>query len=176
MKFQQAKEQGFAAVQAFYWKVIDAIHQNNTKHENLGWEKGVYPSDTFIRTSLEKGELYTLTEETSLLACVILNSECNDGYRGCAWGIACRDEDVLTPHALAVDPACQGQGIGKIVVQYILALAKAKQKKAIRLDVLGVCKPAEKLYRSCGFQFVAAKNMYYDDTGWTEYKLFELNL
>lgn len=28
----------------------------------------------------------------------------------------------------------------------------------------------------CGFNFVEAKNMYYNDTGWTEYKLFELNM
>ena len=26
------------------------------------------------------------------------------------------------------------------------------------------------------FHFVEAKNMYYEDTGWTEYKMFELNL
>ena len=44
------------------------------------------------------------------------------------------------------------------------------------MDVLGACESAEKLYRNCGFPFVEAKDMYYEDTGWTEYKLFELNL
>lgn len=32
---------------------------------------------------------------------------------------------------------------------------------------------AVRLYTRGGFQFVQAKQMYYDDTGWTEYKLFE---
>lgn len=88
----------------------------------------------------------------------------------------CASDEVMTPHALAVDPDNQGQGIGKIVVESIIELAKAEHKKAIRLDVLGACSSAEHLYRKCGFNFVEAKNMYYDDTGWTEYKLFELNM
>lgn len=32
------------------------------------------------------------------------------------------------------------------------------------------------LYTKCGFRFVQAKTMFYEDTGWTEYKMFELGL
>ena len=87
-----------------------------------------------------------------------------------------RVDAVLTPYALAVNPELQGKGIGKVVVENILNLARAEHKKAVRLDVLGACKPAERLYISCGFKFVEAKEMYYEDTGWTEFKMFELNL
>ena len=174
--FQKATEYDFSTIQAFYWSVIDNIHQNNIKHENLGWEKGVYPSDDFIRDSLRSGELYVLTSGSVLYACVILNSSCNEGYDGCAWSIACSPGEVLTPHALAVNPEFQGKGIGQVVMENMIELAKSGHKRAIRLDVLGACRPAEHLYRSCGFHFVEAKNMYYEDTGWTEYKLFELNL
>ena len=55
-------------------------------------------------------------------------------------------------------------------------IAREEHKKAVRLDVLGACKSAERLYISCGFQFVEAKEMYYEDTGWTKFKMFELNL
>lgn len=63
----------------------------------------------------------------------------------------------------------------------MLQFQKAKESDFTRIqafywDVLGACRSAERLYRKCGFQFVEAKNMYYEDTGWTEYKLFELNL
>lgn len=176
LQFQQADICDFEAIQQFYWDVIEDIHKNNTANENLGWEKGVYPSDDFLQTSLEKGELYTLMDGSVLCACVILNSECNEGYLGCPWGITCEPTEVLTPHALAVHPRMQGKGIGKIVVGHVLDVAVQKDKKAVRLDVLGACAAAERLYRSCGFQFVAAKNMYYEDTGWTEYRLFERNL
>lgn len=140
------------------------------------WKTGIYPSDDFIRISLARGELYTLMENTKLYACVILNSECNEGYKGCSWSIDCNANEILIPHALAVNPESQGKGIGKIVVRNILDIAKSERKKAIRLDVLGACKSAEHLYKSCGFHFVETKNMYYEDTGWTEYKMFELNL
>jgi len=176
MKFQKAGESDFCTIQKFYWNVIDDIHRNNVNNENLGWEKDIYPSDNFIRNSLAKGELYTLTEGDILYACVILNSEHNEGYDNCTWSINCELDEVLTPHALAVNPVLQGKGVGRIVVKNILDIARAEHKKAVRLDVLGACKAAERLYISCGFQFVEAKEMFYEDTGWTEYKMFELNL
>ena len=76
-------------------------------------------------------------------------------------GIVCDNSEVLTPHALAVNPDFQGKGIGKIVVENILDVAKMENKKAVRLDVLGECKTAERLYTSCGFHFIEAKNMYF---------------
>lgn len=176
MKFQKAGKADFHIIQKFYWDVIDDIHRNNVNNENLGWEKGVYPSDDFIQNSLIKGELYTLTEKDTLYACVILNSEHNEGYDNCTWSIVCDPGEVLTPHALAVHPELQGKGVGRIVVENVLKIARAEYKKAVRLEVLGACRAAERLYTSCGFKFVEAKEMFYEDTGWTEYKMFELNL
>ena len=100
MKFQKASETDFHSIQKFYWDVIDEIHRNNVNHENLGWEKGVYPSDNFVQSSLAKGELYVLTEKDALCACVILNSEHNEGYDSCTWGIVCDPAEVLTPMRL----------------------------------------------------------------------------
>ncbi len=176
MKLQKADEHDFPAIQRFYWDVIEDIHKNNRNNENLGWKKGVYPSDDFLRGSIRNEELYTLTEAGALSACVILNSACNEGYMGCPWSIVCAPDEVLIPHALAVAPSAQGKGVGRTVVEGILELARTEHKKAVRLDVLGACKAAERLYTRCGFRFVAAKKMYYEDTGWTEYKLFERNL
>ena len=79
--------------------MIDEIHRNNVNHENLGWEKGVYPSDNFVQSSLAKGELYVLTEKDALCACVILNSEHNEGYDSCTWGIVC-DPNVLRGYGM----------------------------------------------------------------------------
>ena len=41
MKFQKASGADFHIIQEFYWNVIDDIHRNNVKNENLGWKKGV---------------------------------------------------------------------------------------------------------------------------------------
>ena len=80
---------------------------------------------------------------------------------------------MLIPHALAVSPALQGQGIGRAVVAQVQDLARRAGKRAVRLDILGTNAAAERLYTGMGFQFVQAKTMFYEDTGWTEYKLYE---
>ena len=53
-------------------------------------------------------------------------------------------------------------------------MTRSDGKKAVRLDILGTNTTAEKLYTGCVFQFVQAKIMFYEDTGWTEYKMYEL--
>ena len=81
--------------------------------------------------------------------------------------------ELFVPHALAVSSSGQGKGIGRYLMGEILKLAKAEKKKAVRLDILGTNTAAERLYKGCGFHFVQAKDMFYEDTGWTEYKMYE---
>ena len=100
----------------------------------------------------------------------------NEGYEDVPWSIECENKDVLIPHALAVSPKIQGQGIGAQLVNEIISAARSESKKAIRLDILGTNTAAERLYTKCGFRFVQAKPLFYEDTGRTEYKMYELNL
>ncbi len=104
MQFQKAGPADFAAVRQFYWDLIDAMAAEN---EKIGWKKGVYPTDRQLAEALARGQLYTLTEAGALCACVLLNSDCNPGYAGAAWGLDCPPEQVLIPRALAVDPGRQ---------------------------------------------------------------------
>lgn len=173
MQFQQATPSEFEKIKAFYWELIDLMSDQN---DRIGWKKGIYPTDSFLMDSLTNGELYTLADGDELCACVILNSRCNEGYSGVPWSIDCSENDVLIPHAIAVSPRHQGRGIGTELVSQIISTAENSGKKSVRLDILGTNTAAERLYTKCGFQFVQAKTMYYEDTGWTEYKMFELNL
>lgn len=43
----------------------------------------------------------------------------------------------------------------------------------MRLDVLKGNLPAEKLYPACGFRCVDTVTMYYGDTGWTDFEMYE---
>ena len=170
LTFERAGAGEFSTVRDFYWRLIDRM---SGPEDHIGWRKGVYPSDALLRESLGREELYVLREDGTLRGSVILNSRCNKGYAGVAWGADCRTEEVLIPHALAVDPERQGAGLGRRMVQEILALAKAEGKRAARLDILGGNLPAQRLYTRRGFHFVAAKPMFYEDTGWTEYEMYE---
>lgn len=173
MLFKKAQESDFRIIRDFYWDLIDEMEAENDK---IGWKKGIYPTDSFLKQSLSNGELYLLTDGDNLCACVILNSAANEGYEGVPWSIECENKDVLIPHALAVSPKIQGQGIGAQLVNEIISAARSENKKAIRLDILGTNTAAERLYTKCGFRFVQAKQLFYEDTGQTEYKMYELNL
>lgn len=171
MNLRLATTDEFDKVRSFYWNLIE---QMRDQADSIGWKKGIYPTDDYLRESIRAGQLYVLDGPKGLLASVILNSSRNEGYEGAPWSIDCAPEEVLVPHALAVDPACQGAGIGKNVVSDMIELAQAAGKKAMRLDILGGNTAAERLYTSMGFQYVQAKEMFYEDTGWTEYVLYEL--
>lgn len=125
---------------------------------------------------MDKQELYVLVRNNEYLACVILNHDCNEGYRNIPWHFPCDEDKVLIPHALAVHPKVQKQGIGKIVVTDVIEMARARGMRALRLDILGINYMTEWLYTSMGFRFVTAKDMFYEDTGLTEYKMYELLL
>lgn len=170
MLFKKANLEDFHRIKQFYWDLIDEMSDQNDK---IGWKKGIYPTDSFLQESLDRGELFVLEEGGGLCASVILNSACNEGYAGVTWSIECGENEILVPHALAVSPSRQGKGIGRYFMEEILKLAKTEKKKKVRLDILGTNTAAERLYTGCGFRFVQAKDMFYEDTGWTEYKMYE---
>ena len=173
MQIRQAKSEEFISVRNFYWNLIE---QMAGRENTIGWKIGIYPSDDFLSDSIRKSELYVLDSENGYSACVIVNSSCNEGYNGCLWKVNCASNEILVPHALAVSPNVQGKGIGKLVVQDIIEMAKASGKKSVRLDVLGGNIAAERLYTKMGFEYIQSKTMFYEDTGWTEYVVYELVL
>lgn len=160
-------------VRRFYWDLIDRMKD---ARDSVGWKKGVYPDDALLSGSLNRGEMYVLGRRGDYAAAVILNSDCNEGYRGAPWSVVCSPEEVLVPHALGVRPDLQGRGVGKAVVADVIRLAEQTGRKAVRLDVLGTNRIAERLYAGMGFRFVQTRRMFYEDTGLTEFKLFELAL
>mgnify|MGYP000246614994 CR=1 FL=1 len=84
MLFKKVNLEDFYRIRQFYWDLIDEMSDQNDK---IGWKKGIYPTDSFLQESLDRGELFVLEEEGQLCASVILNSVCNEGYAGVPWNI-----------------------------------------------------------------------------------------
>ena len=161
----------FHEVQSFYWTLIEQM-QDVEFHP--GWEKGVYPADAFLKESLAAGELYALRADGKIIAAMVLNHQCNDGYNGTKWNVEAAVDEITVIHALGVLPQVHGQGVAPQMVEAAIQIARAKQQKAIRLDVLGGNIPALKLYEKFGFQYHRTVQMFYEDTGWTNFLHYEL--
>lgn len=168
MKIEKAEN--YEAVKSFYYKLIDDM-EGSRYHSK--WRKGVYPEDEFLKESVEKGNLYVGLEDGAIVAAMIINHECNDGYKDVQWPTQAEPEEISVIHTLGVSPACGNRGLGKELVREAIRICRDNGQKILRLDVLDGNLPAEKLYKSCGFKFVTGLNMFYEDTGWMKFDLYE---
>lgn len=157
-------------IRTFYHQLTDACQR---AHYDIGWKNDIYPSPEFLKESLSAGELYIGLMNGRMASAMILNHKCNDGYQDITWPAALPPASITLIHALGVHPEYAGQHIGRRMVEFAADKAKTAGQKALRLDVLKGNTPAEKLYTRFGFQPRGVVRMYYEDTGWTDYEVYE---
>ena len=173
LTFRKAEKTEFDRVRLFYYSVIDSIADAEYKPM---WEKDIYPTREFLRGAIDRGELWLAFYGEEIAGAMILNHSCNDGYQGIQWLVEAEPEEILVIHTLGVHGRFAGKGMGKEMVREALSLAKEAGMKTVRLDVLAGNLPAEKLYPSVGFQYITTVKMYYEDTDWMDFELFEYPL
>ena len=173
MKIRQAKTEEFEAVRSFYHKMTDWL---DTVQYGPGWKKDIYPSPEDLMRAISDGELWVAESENGFAAAMIVNSLAVEGYENAAWRVNCGDNEVSLIHAFGVMPEFQRKGVSSRMVEHAIGLARLKNHKAVRLDVLEGNLPAEKLYPKHGFEYIETVNIFYEDTGWANYELFELVL
>jgi len=171
LQIRAADSGDYSNVRDFYYSLIDAMEDAEYKP---GWERDVYPTQAFLIRSIESNELYIGEMDGQIVSCMVVNHEYNDGYRDVQWSVEAKDSELFVIHALGVHPAFSGKGIAKQMVREVIKLACENHIKTIRLDVLGGNIPAEKAYTKMGFLYLDTIQMFYEDTGWTDYKLYEL--
>lgn len=166
----RADKNSYEEVRHFYHSLIDSLDPEQCF---VGWQKDIYPSPEFLRSSIDRGELYICREKELIAGAMVLNHEYNKSYRNYKWQTTAEDSELLVIHALGVHSDFCGKGFAKAMVRKAIDIAGETKMKAIRLDVLGGNVPAERLYEGFGFQYMATLQMYYEDTGWTDFKLYE---
>lgn len=173
LDIRAARAGEFAAVRGFYHKLIDMM-EGSEFHPR--WEKCVYPSDAFLRSSIGRGELYIGLLGCEIAAAMVINGEGAEGYAGAPWSVRAADGEFSVIHALGVLPPHHGRGFARELVRAAIDKTRAKGMKALRLDVLNGNLPAVKLYESEGFRFVSRVKLFYEDTGLTDFLLYEYAL
>ncbi len=173
IEIRKAAPAGYEIVRDFYDGLIDGMAGSKYLP---GWEKGVYPSEDFLRASLENGELYTAWAGEVMAGAMVLNHACTPGYEAISWAVDAEPEEVSFLHTLGVAPAFQRRGVAGEMVRGAIRLAEEAGQKALRLDVLAGNLPAEKLYTAAGFRYMGTVQLFYEDTGLTDFQLYELPL
>ncbi len=163
----------FQAVRNFYHSLIDGIAD---LPYGAGWQKDIYPAPDYLMDAIRDGELFIGTENGEIIASMVLNHKCNDGYSRFSWPTEASPEEVTVIHALGVHPLHARKGYAKEMVLFAIENAREAGQKAVRLDVLKGNVPAERLYSGLGFRYLQVLPMFYPDTGWTDYELYEYAL
>ena len=170
---KQAKIDELNMIVNFYSDLIDSM--NNAEFKPA-WKMGVYPTEQLFYYAIKQQTLYLAYLENCLVGALILNHNCEPEYEKMKWQTDAKKDEVIIVHLLGVSAAYQKKGVGKQIVANVIEICKKNQIKAIRLDVLKQNVPAAKLYLSMGFKYIDSIKMYYEDTGWTDFLLYELVL
>ena len=173
MMIREADPADFDHVMAFYYDLIDSMQDAEYRPK---WEKDVYPARQFIKDSIAHNALVIAVIDGAIVGAMVVDQNCAESYDQAAWGIDADRDQVAVIHALGIAARWQGRGLAKKMVAYAIDGGRKKGLKAIRLDALPTNIPAHKLYLSMGFAYIGTIQIYYEDTGLTDFFLFEFVL
>lgn len=160
-------------VRSFYHTLIDDMEG---AQYHPGWKKDIYPDDEYLQSSIEKQELIVGLVDGRIAAAMIVNHDYNESYERVDWPTDAKREEMTVIHTLGVGLAHSRKGFAHRMVEYAITQAIQNHQKVVRLDVLKGNLPAERLYTRIGFRYVDTLQMFYEDTGWTEFELYEYPL
>ena len=170
---RKAKTSEYEKVLDFYDQLIDDM-EGAEYHPK--WQKGIYPDPKELQAALNNAELFIDEEAGRIAAAMRVNHDVTEGYEKVTWAVQAAKEEVTVIHMLGVSRAAQGKGIARKMVQHVIDSARNAGQKAIRLDVLLGNLPANRLYESLGFAYREKVTLFYEDTGITDFELYELVL
>ena len=119
----------------FYHAVTDDMRSYNY---DIGWEKDVYPSPSFLSASISNGELFVAVVNEEIVAAMVVNHECNEGYQKVNWKQALNNGQFTVVHALCVATKMSGHGIAKAMVRHAIDYSRQMGMKAVRLPVTSI--------------------------------------
>jgi ribosomal protein S18 acetylase RimI-like enzyme len=173
MTIKLADLNDFENVIRFYYDLIESMQNAEFRP---GWEKDIYPTRQFIHDSIAKNELFIAIIDENIVGSMVMNHDCADGYSKIKWKISVEKNEIKVIHALGISSYHQGKGIAKKMVEYAIKNCINNGIKAMRLDVLASNKPAQNLYSTMGFIYMDTIKLFYEDTGLTDFFLYELIL
>ena len=152
---------------------INVIENTPGIEKYARWVYGKHPTDEALRSYIENGEMYLLMDQGTVAGMVAIVMHQGPDYEDIPWAEKLENDQVATLHLLAVCPEYRGRALGNTILELAGELAKQQEKKAVRLDVLESNLPAQRMYEKVGFVYRGKQHWYAENTGWTDFLLYE---
>ena len=163
----------FTRIRAFYDQLIDDMA--SLPHHPM-WDKDGHPADSYLRSALETGEMWVAEDAAGIAGALVVNHAANEGYRAVPWQVEAADGEYSIVHAFGVATRCRGLGLGTAMMRHIMTLARKAGEKAMRLDLIDLNLPAERVYLGLGFYHCASVRLFYEEVGWQLFHMYECRL
>jgi GNAT superfamily N-acetyltransferase len=137
----------------------------------LQWDDN-YPGREYFEEQIVYGDLYCLYSDDGLLGAVTLNT-----WQSPEWGdIPWEYNGELVVHALFLDPAKQGRGLGTRFLEKCEEFAAEHGYRSIRLDAYARNEGANSLYEKMGYAYRGSVHFLSKPEGHREYRCYEKSL
>ena len=121
------------------------------RQEIFQWDEA-YPNEETLAGDIGRGELFVGVDQGGARVFYVLNRECNREYENGAWKYPHVPHYII--HRLCVDPAFQGQGLGKQAMEHMESQVISLGAGAVRLDAFMENPSALGFYRKLGYDIV----------------------
>ena len=131
-----------------------------------------YPNIKAFEQDLERGELYVLYAQDTLLGCITISNIKDSEYEAISW--LTQDINHYYIHRLAVSPAFQKQGHARTLMDFAESFAKQNGAVSVRLDTFSQNKRNQRFYENRGYQRLG--NIYFPKQSQDPFYCYELVL
>ena len=146
---RKATEKDIKAIAAIY----EDIHtEEEAGNLTIGWERGVYPTESTAADSIAKGDMFVCERDGQVVAAAKLNKEQVDVYYSAPWKYPAEDDEIMVIHTLVVSPSVQSSGIGKEFVEFYEKYALENDCPYLRMDTNERNQRARGFYKKIGYK------------------------
>jgi ribosomal protein S18 acetylase RimI-like enzyme len=131
-----------------------------------------YPNIKAFEQDYNRGELYVLYVQDTLVGCITISSKKDPEYDAISWGT--QDTKQYYIHRLAISPAFQKQGHARKLMDFAESFAKENQALSVRLDTFSQNKRNQQFYENRGYQRLG--NIYFLNQSQHPFYCYELVL
>lgn len=140
--------------------------------ENIFQWNQHYPNTMAFNKDFNRGELYVLYIQDTLVGCVTISSIKDSEYDAISW--LTQDTKHYYIHRLAVSPAFQKQGHARTLMDFAESFAKSNAAVSVRLDTFSQNKRNQQFYKNRGYQRLG--NIYFPNQSQHPFYCYELIL
>jgi len=172
MIFQRCTENDLKKTIGLYHRVIKHLEET----VNYPQWSDAHPSDESIRQAFASGELYICKDGDTVAGAAVMSEDPEGDYGAGDWSRELSPGEFLIIHVLASHPDYARKGVGGILVDGCLDVAKKAGYRAVRLDVVPENLPAVGLYQKHGFSYAGTKSLNRPGVDIPLFDLYEYNL